>query len=124
MKYLIAVSGMVAFAIDDQTYEKILEYAKNNGWKRPCDVPHFKRKLYHGHYEVLIKLLPTHWLDFEYEQNGADFHFWGRWIKNEEAEKLLKEQGWERAYWTFNGFENSYGIGICTGNPRKLSPPQ
>jgi len=122
-KVLVAVSGMVAFAIPETVMSAIDEYISQQGWKEIPDIPQYRRKLYHVHYEVLVKLLPRHWLNFEYEQDGAEFNFWGGWISDEQANELLAEKGWERCYYILSSPLAVAYCG-CTGNMKRLSQPR
>jgi len=126
-KYIIAaVSGMVAFSVDRRTAEKIDKFIKEMRWKI-YEIPQFERR-HNGRnaptYEVLVKLLPQHWLYFSYSQNRAYFEFSSpEWLSDEEAQRKIKEEdGWEERHFILCPALRTRLFG-CTSRIKTLPPP-
>jgi hypothetical protein len=83
---------------------------RHKGWNAPT-------------YEVLVKLLPHHWLHFYYWQYRADFDFSSpEWLTDEEVEAKLKEGGWEERHFILCPALRTRLFG-CTSRIKPLPPP-
>ena len=128
-KVLSMLSGIIAFSINKETAEEIERFMRESEWRDIADIPQFRRDIYvsadkrSGEREYLIKLLPKHWLYVYYWFDVPERSFSGKWVRNEEAEKMLSEGKWERCHWVL---DNALSIAFCgcTGNVKRLSPPQ
>jgi hypothetical protein len=127
-KIIAMKSGLIAFRVDKTTSEEIEKYVKEN-YETIADIPQYEQTEWvsgdrrAGKKYYLVKLLPNHWLYVWYSWDVPEHNFGGRWIREEEAKKMLSEGKWERIHYFLVPALAVEMFG-CTGDRKLLPRPQ